>query len=66
MAAENASGMDLITLLSIVGIIFFLFIFPERWAEKIENMFGEIISRPQSRVIDVEKIAKSIRKTPER
>lgn len=57
------SQTDLLLIFIIFGILIFA---PARWGEKIENAFGKIFARPQPDVIDVEKICKQIRKTPER
>lgn len=62
----DVQGLDLVTMFSIIGIILFVIIFPDSWAEKIENMFGKIFSRSRPDCLDVEKICKQIRKTPER
>lgn len=66
MSTAETQGLDLVTLLSIIAVILIIFFFPTRWAERIETAFGKLFSRPRPDVIDVEKIAKSIRKPPER
>lgn len=57
------SQTDLLLIGIILGILIFA---PARWGEKIENAFGKIFTPSTPDVIDVEKICKNIRKTPER